>query len=210
MYTLYYSPGACSMAVHVLLNETKAKYDMVDVKDAQNKAAFGKANPRLMVPTLEIDGKVLREGAAILITVCEREKSALLPASGFERAKALEWLSWANSTLHPKYGAVFATLFKLNIGKDDALKNPLTDAALTGIQKCWDEVEQELADKDYICGKDMTVGDILITVIANWSPNMPRPINFGPKTKAYLARVSARPSYKQALADEKVEYKVAA
>ncbi|MEJ0009812.1 MAG: glutathione S-transferase C-terminal domain-containing protein [Alphaproteobacteria bacterium] len=133
-----------------------------------------------------------------------------MPASGYEHGVALEWLAFANSTLLPKYGAVFTALFKLGLSKEDALKNPLVAAALDGIQKCWDDVEQQLADKPYLCGSDITVGDILTTVIANWTGNMPKPINFGPKTKAYLARVSARPAYRQALTDEKIEYKAAA
>lgn len=210
MYKLFYSPGACSMAVHILLNETGATYELLNAKEPKNKEELGKVNPRQMVPTLLVDGNVLREGAAILTYLCEAGKSDLLPASGFERAKALEWLAWANSTLHPKYGAIFAALYKLNLSKEDVLKSPTYSAVLNNIQKCWDEVEQELSGKQYLCGDVCTVGDILTAVIANWSPAMPRAITFGPKTKAYLARVIARPAYQKALAEEHVEYKVAA
>ena len=55
-----------------------------------------------------------------------------------------------------------------------------------------------------------TVADILVTVIANWSPASKKPINFGPKTKALFTKIIARPAYAKALADEKVTYKVAA
>ncbi len=210
MYTLYYSPNACSLAVHALLIDIGAKYELVNVKEAQNHDAFVKANPRAMVPTLIVEGKPLYEGAAILTYLADTHRSTLLPVAGWERAKALEWLSFANSTLHPKYGALFASLFKIGMSPADADKNPLTSAALDGIQQCWDQVEQELQSKQYMVGSEATIGDILLTVIANWSPAMPRTIKFGPKTKAYLTRVSALPSYQKAMAEEKVEYKVAA
>jgi hypothetical protein len=54
------------------------------------------------------------------------------------------------------------------------------------------------------------LADILLTVIANWSPNLQQPVTFGPKTKALFQRVVARPAYQLALKEENVTYKVAA
>ena len=100
MYKLYYSPGACSLAVHVALLEVGAKFELENVSApaGQPKSAeFLKINPRGAVPVLKIDNFILREGAAILTYILDSHKSDLLPASGLERAEALEWLSFANS-----------------------------------------------------------------------------------------------------------------
>ena len=206
MYTLYYMPGACSMAVHVALNEIGAPFTLEAVGQPRT-AEFLKINPRGQVPVLKIDDFVLREGAAILTYLLDTNKSPLLPASGVERAKALEWLSFANSSLHPAYGRLFMQHKLLG---EQAPSNPLYGPSIAAVRKYWDEIEQQLANQPYLCGKECTIADILVTVIANWSPNFKQPINFGPKTKALFNRIIERPTYKKALASESVTYKVAA
>jgi len=210
MYTLYYIPGACSMAVHVLLNEIGEKFTLENVSvegDQPRSPEFLKINPRGNVPVLKQGDFVLREGAAILVHLLDEHPNALLPAKGRERARVLEWLAFANSTMHPAYGRIF---FQHKTLGDDAAKNPLYAPSVAAIQKLWDDVEAALAGHDYIAGKECSVADILLTVIANWTPYLRQPVNFGPKTKALFARVIARPAYQKALTTESVTYKVAA
>ena len=208
MYTLYYTPGACSLAIHAVLNEVGAEFKIenVAVPNGQPRSPeFLKINPRGSVPVLKIDDFVMREGAAILTYLLETHKNPLLPESGLERAVALEWLCFANSTLHPAYARCF---FQHRVLGDEAKDNPLYKPAIAQIQKHWDEIEEHLQNRDYLCGKDCTVADILITVIANWSVMMKETINFGSKTKAFFTRVISRPSFQKALAAEQVTYKV--
>ena len=209
MYTLYYTPGSCSFSVHVALEEVGAKYKLENVAtpDGVRPPEFLKINPRGSVPVLDHDGFIQREGAAILITLLDEHKSPLLPASGNARASALEWLAFANSTLHPAYGRMFG-MHKL-LG-DKATENEMYDFTVAQIQRWWDDVEKRLSTSAYLAGEQCTIADILVTVIANWTPNAKKPILFGPKTKAFFAKVIARPAYAKALADENVTYKVAA
>ncbi len=210
MITLYYMPGACSMAVHVALLETGKTFTLenVAVPDGQPRSPeFLKVNPRGNVPVLDMDGLVIREGAAILTYLLETAKSPLLPASGPQRAKALEWLCFANSSLHPAYGRLFGLNKMLG---DKAASDPIYTAGVAAAQKLWDDIEQQLSSQPYVCGSECTIADILITVIANWTPAMKQPIRIGDKTKAMFAKVIARPAYQEALKSEKVEYKMAA
>lgn len=211
MYKLYYSPGACSMAIHVMLNELGQQVTLENVKDAngQVKKDFFDINQRGAVPVLFDNEQKIREGAAIIIHILEKHKSALLPASDPERATALEWLMFANSTLHPAYGRAF---FALKNFDGDTQKKVL-DAALPVINKLWEEVEQRLANSQYICGKALTAADILLAVIANWSGMSAKfegKIKIGENTKRLFREVVARPAYQKALATEQVEYNVAA
>lgn len=207
MYTLYSMPGSCSMAVHVLLNEVQAPVTLKNVAGPTRPPEYLEVNPRGSVPTL-VDGDfVLREGAAILITLAEKYKSPLLPESGRERARALEWLAFANATIHPAYSRAFFMHRHLGEG---AKNNPLYDAVIASIQGLWNDVESALQTQDYVCGKSCTLADILLTVIANWSHNLQKPVTFGPKTKGLFQRVVERPAYQKALNDENVTYKVLA
>ncbi len=207
MYKLYYSAGACSLAVHTALNEIGAKFELVNATVAPGQpkpATLLAVKPRGMVPVLEIDGLVIREGAAILTYLLDTNKSELLPQSGAERAHALEWLAYANSSLHPLYGRVF-TMMKA-FGAEHQ-KNPFYDFTIKQIQKSWDEIEAELSKHEYIAGNKITVADILITVIANWSVYFGSPFKFGEKTKAYFTKIISRPAFKKALETEGVTYK---
>jgi glutathione S-transferase len=206
MYKLYYAPGSCSMAVHVALNECNqpVTLEKVDMMAGQNRSPeYLKVNPRGQVPVLVDGDQVLREGAAILIHILDKHQSALLPKSGSARDAAIEWLMFCNATLHPAYGRMFF----LMKNKGDAA---LQELGVKMINKLWEEIETRLSQNAWLAGNEITMADILMTVIANWSPRMPYPVVIGPKTKALLANVIARAAYKKAMEIEQVEYKVAA
>lgn len=206
MYQLYYAPGVCSMAVHVLLNEMNQPVELI-------KSAIGvpnpdpklhQVNPRNQVPVLVVDGKPLLEGGAIITYLCDTHASSLIPTSGWDRAMALQWLMYANASLHVGYSK--ASFVKKNGGPPE-----LFEKACQQIQGMWDQIEDHLtkSGKPYLCGDNVTAGDILVAVIANWS-FLGYPFTMGPKTKAMLKAVSTRPAYQKALAVEQVEYKAAA
>lgn len=194
------------MAIHVALNEINAEFELENVApiNGQKSLELLKVNPRGAVPVLKIDDFILREGAAILIYLLDSNKNSLLPKSGLERAKALEWLSFANSTLHPAYTKLF---FQHKVLGDKAAQNPLYKPSIEQVQKYWDEIEQQLNKSQYLCGEEITIADILVTVIANWSFYFAEPIKYGAKTKAFFSKIIARPSYQKALVTEKVTYK---
>jgi glutathione S-transferase len=192
------------MAIHVALIELGLDFELENAGNPRSEQ-YLKINPRGSVPTLQIDDFILREGAAILTYLLDSHENSLLPKSGLERAKALEWLSFANSTLHPAYSRLF---FQLKVLGKEASKNPLYKPSIKAVQKYWDEIEERLVSNNYICGNDCTIADILLTVIANWSSNFGEEIVFGEKTKNLFKRIISRPSYKRALETEKVTYKV--
>lgn len=206
-YELYCLSGSCSMACHVILNELgqDANAHMMSREKNEIKSAeYMKINPRGNVPLLVEDGKPLREGAAIIAYLCDKHTSDLLPQSGWERAQALQWLMFANATLHPAYSRTFW----INSNLPDAVKEDALKVARGQIQQLWDEVEAHLAaNGPYVCGAKCTAGDILLSVIANWNPQN---YKFGEKTKAMFKAVTSRPAYQKALSAEAVEYKAAA
>lgn len=207
MYTLYYSPGACSMAIHALLEELgqSCKLERVDL-GAKRSPEFLKTNPRGQVPVL-VDGDLaIRESAAIIQHLVEKHGSDLIPAAkGTARTKALQWLSFANASLHPAYSRVF---WLLRVAKDN---EALIKAAIENINAIWKDIDDQLADTKYIAGDKITAADILIAVIANWGiASFPQKPELGANVKRLVKEISARPAFAKVLKAEEIEYKAAA
>jgi glutathione S-transferase len=106
MLTLYFAPGSSSMAVHIALNEVAADFESRPMSFASHdmkSPAYLAINPEGKVPTLVIDGRPLTEVAGILYYLARAYPAAeLLPAEDFEaEARAISWMSFIASTLHP-------------------------------------------------------------------------------------------------------------
>lgn len=206
-YQLYYKPGACSMAPHVLLNELGVAFEGTEVDAAKMKSPeFLKLNPRGQIPLLIVDGEPVKEGAAIMTYLLDThdKDGKLMPKSGLPRAKALEWLAWCNASLHPASGKIFG-LGKLSDVDEKALEE-VKKTYVSQLQSLWDEADARLGKTKYLAGDQLTVADILLTVIANWG----LPVTLGANVKRVIGEVSKRPAYQKALATEHVEYKAAA
>ena len=205
MYTLYFSPGSCSMAVHVLLNELEVPFELKQVKlHGEKSPELLAVNPAGQVPVLTLeDGYHVTEGGAILTFLCDTHQK-FLPASGTPRAKALQALMFCNATLHPNYSPIFKY-------KGTELANsPVLDNFVNALHLKWERIEDHLSQEKYMAGAEMSVADILLTVIANWNPAIGNLVTFGPNTKRLIQEISQRPAFQKALASEQVEYKAAA
>jgi glutathione S-transferase len=106
MLTLYFAPGASSMAVHIALHEIGVPFEgrpMSLAKREQQASDFLALNPEGKVPTLLVDGRPLTEVAAILYFLAKRfPQAALLPQDDLEsEAQAISWMSFIASSLHP-------------------------------------------------------------------------------------------------------------
>jgi glutathione S-transferase len=106
MLTLYFAPGASSMAVHIALHEIGAPFEgrpMSFKKHELRATDYLAINPEGKVPTLLVDGRPLTEVAAILFYLARRFPDAeLLPNGDIEaEAQVISWMSFIAATLHP-------------------------------------------------------------------------------------------------------------
>src|SRR5215217_8334923 len=98
---LYYSPGACSQAPHILLHEIGLHHDAARVhlrnKTLGDGSSYLEVNPKGSVPALELDsGDVLTENAVILQYLGDRSSAGevLPPPGNFRRYRVLEWTNF--------------------------------------------------------------------------------------------------------------------
>jgi glutathione S-transferase len=108
MLTLYYAPGACSLAAHIVLEEAGGKYEAkrVDLaKGEQRTEAYLKIHPLGRVPALLLDnGEPLTENTAILPYLGKR--SGLWPTDPLAEARALSLLGFFATNVHPAHAHI--------------------------------------------------------------------------------------------------------
>src|SRR5919107_2652491 len=110
MMTLYFSPGACSLASHIGLEESGAPYELKPIllaKGQQRTDEYRKINPRGKVPALSVDGKILVENTAILTYLARRfPEKKLIPTDPAEEARCIATMCWFSSVVHPSFQRV--------------------------------------------------------------------------------------------------------
>jgi len=203
-YKLYYSPGACSMGVHAVLNELNLPVELIKAADTPN---FETLSPPKTVPVLDDNGLILREGAAIILHILEKHKSDMLPQDGEARTKAIEWLMIANATIHVAYSKLFYVAKNI---EDEELKLSLFNKQAKVIEGLWSSIDEHLQTLDYVTGDKPSAADFLLATYANWGSFFPMQIQLGDNVKKMITNISSRPSFQKALQAEEVDYKATA
>ena len=113
---LYYAPGACSQAPHILLHEIGLSHhsERVDLKakTLEDGSDYLKVNPKGAVPALQLDnGEVLTENAVVLQYLGDRSAATdvLPPIGQFRRYRVLEMVNFITTELHKRFGILFDT-----------------------------------------------------------------------------------------------------
>jgi len=191
---LYYLPGACSLASSISLLESGQKFEHAVVDRKTKKTPDGedylKVNPKGYVPALKLDnGEVLTENVSLLTYIGDLNPAAkLIPASGLERYRVEEWLSYLNGEVHKNFSPLF------NPASTDAEKQ----TAKENLDKRLALIEQRLGDKSFLTGETFTVADAYLYVVLSWRGRVGVNIDKFTKLTAFFNRAAARPSVKAA------------
>jgi glutathione S-transferase len=204
---LYFSPGACSLAPHILLRETGLAFTAVRVDLKAHKTPEGAdyyaINPKGSVPVLEIEGgEVLTEGPVIAQWICDQAKRTdLMPAAGtLARYRVMEWQNYVTAEIHKTYSPLFRADF-IEDGK------PWFRAAL---RKKYEWVASKLQGKDYLTGKDFTAADAYLYTVTRWASRVAVDLTGLPALEGFMGRVNERPAVQAALEAEGLPLKLAA
>jgi glutathione S-transferase len=158
--TLYYSPGACSLAAHIALEEAGAAYQrkLVSINEGQTQGAeYLRINPRGRVPALDVDGTILVETCAILLYIARRwPQAALLPADPLREAQCMSNMAWLASTVHPAFAHVVkASRFTRQPEALDGIREVARETYWAALQ----DIDARLGAGPWFCGEQFTVCD---------------------------------------------------
>jgi glutathione S-transferase len=208
MLTLYYAPGACSMASHIALEETGAEYEPHPVllsKGEQKSEAYLKINPRARVPALRVGDRILTENLAILTYVAKSFPEAkLLPADPFEEARCFSTMAFFASTVHTTFAHVMRPE---RYSKDEAAQALIKETGRETFLGYLREIDSMLAGKQWLMGDQYTVADPYALVFYWWGTWIGLPVQELKSYTAHKDRLLQRPAVRRTLEQERIPLK---
>ena len=219
-YTLYYSPGACSLAPHILLEEIGAPFALELVAARGEREGPGTAteawraiNPKGRVPALApVAGsaggaaELLTEAPAILIYLASAHPEAgLLPAGPAGLARCVEWLNWLSGNVHAmSCGQIWRAH---RFSDDEAGLDAIRAKGRASLVEQYAYVEHLLGDgREWAVGESYSVADAYLLVFYHWGGRIGLDMRRDhPAWARLMDKVLARPAVARALATEGVE-----
>ncbi|OGT30761.1 MAG: glutathione transferase GstA [Gammaproteobacteria bacterium RIFCSPHIGHO2_12_FULL_35_23] len=163
---LYYSKGACSLAIRIIIHEigVTSEFEAVNLKNKTTEAGenYLLINPKGAVPALmTADNELLTENLVIQLYLAEKYKATnLLPtADNFKRYRVLEWLNYISTDVHKSFGP----LFNPNVSEEmkETVFIPLLRNKLVFIN-------DHLINKNYLLNDQFTLPDAYLFVVLRW------------------------------------------
>jgi glutathione S-transferase len=196
---LFYKAGACSLASHIVLQESGLPFDIeaVDLKTklTASGADFTAITAKGYVPALQLDsGEVLTEGPAIMQYIADQAPAKhLAPLNdGMARYRLQSWLTFIGTELHKNFTPFF----------NPAATSDWKAAAMANLERRLTYVAKEIDGKQFLLGNEFSIGDAYLFTVLGWAKHIDLDLNKWPALVDYQARVGARASVQAALKAE--------
>ncbi len=201
MLTLYYAPGACSLAAHIVLEESGETYTPREVdfsKSEQRSEAYLKLNPLGRVPVLGLDdGQPLAENTAILPYLGKR--FGLWPTDPIMEAKALALIGFFAASVHPAHAHVSRPE---RYAADPAVFPALKQRGLETFHGYLKQIDAMLAGRTWFLDK-YSVVDPYGLVFYTWGVRRELPVRELKNFTAFKDRMLERPAVRRIIEAEK-------
>lgn len=203
---LYYSPAACSLAVHIVAREASIPVDLIKVDIGTHRLEDGtdfySINPRGYVPVLELDdGTRITEVAALVQYLADLvpEAQLLPPAGTLERVRVQSWLTFVSSELHKSFSPLW------HADTAESTKQSIR----ARLSRHFTELDTLLGQQPYLLGDTYTVADAYAYTILNWAHMLRVDLMPYVALSAYVSRIASRPSVREAHVAERLVRKAA-
>lgn len=166
---LYYMPGACSLASHIVLEWVGQPYETHQLsREALKGPEFLKVNPLGAVPALTDGDWTLTQNVAILEYIAEQAPQSKLLGDGSARSRAdvRRWLGFINSDIHKTFSMIFGASRFLG---DEGAQKELAGSASKLLTKLFSQLDAQLAGKSYLAGDAPSIADAYLYVVLRWA-----------------------------------------
>jgi glutathione S-transferase len=203
MLALYYAPGACSMAAHIVLEESGEKYEKKKVDLAggeQRTESYLKINPQGRVPALRLDNnEPLAENTAILPYLGKR--FGMWPADAIAEAKALSLIGFFAASVHPAHAHIGRPE---RYASDPSVYPQLQEMGKKTFHGYLKQIDGMLAGRQWLADK-YTVLDPYGFVFYAWGVRRELPMQELKNYTAFKDRMLERPAVQRVVKEEGVK-----
>lgn len=201
---LYYSPGTCALADHIVLEWIGKPYELQRVsKEERKQPAFLKINPAGAVPVLEQDGWLLTQNSAILNYLADVFPEARLGGDGTPkgRAEVNRWLAFVNSDMHPEFKAFFGSTAYL---EDAATIEKTQQHAREVLRSQFERVDAQIAGREWLVGS-RSIADPYLFVLLRWAKAQAVDLSGLTHLAKFEQRMRADPGVQKALKEQGID-----
>lgn len=204
---LYYFPGACSLADHIVLEWIGAAYQTVKMDLAGTKSPeYLALNPNGTVPLL-VDGDfVLSQNAAILYYLAERHPTARLLGDGTARGRAdvVRWLAFLNSDVHPAFKPIFKPR---HFHADVSLAGLIANTARSHVREYLERLDARMKNRDWLAD-ERSIADPYLFVLLRWVIKLEIDARGLDNLARFFARMCVDPGVRAAVISEEGRFDV--
>jgi glutathione S-transferase len=201
---LYYWPGYCSLATHIVLNWLDVPFELEKAGlTVRKSAAFFAINPSRTVPVIQNGDEVLSQNTAILNYLADSHPEAQLNGDGSPWGRAIvnRWLGYVNSDVHKAFSPLHHP--ERLLGGDDA-KTQASAQAKASIRGHFEIVDAALANHSWIAGARRSIADPYLFVLLRWGQLFEIETSDLAHLTGYFDRMASDPAVIKSLAEEKI------
>jgi glutathione S-transferase len=205
LYTLYYSPGACSFAAHIVLREIVVPFELkrITLAKSENRTPeFLAINPLARVPVLVVEDQPITELSGILTWL--GQQSGLFPATGtLDAIRCSEWLAWLTSSVHISFAQIWRGE---RFSADRTTYDGIRAYGLATLAEQFASIEKRLSGKTYALGETYSVVDPNLLVFYRWGGRVGFDMRGEcPVWTRHAEHLLERPAVQAAIAEEGIE-----
>jgi glutathione S-transferase len=205
MFTLYYCPGACSMASHIAIEEIGVEYAPEPIQlsrgEHQTPEYLTNVNSRGKVPALKTDEGIITENVAILTYLARSFPDARLqPDDPLGLARCLSHMTYLSNAVYPAFTRIARTE---RFTKDPAGQEAVKASARETFWGLLQEIDSIIDGNEWVMGEDYTTCDPYTLVFYGWGARIGMPVTELTNYTAFKDRMLQRPAVRKVLEREK-------
>lgn len=198
---LYYFPGSCALAPHIVLEWLDADYEAVRIEKGDPE--YLKINSLGVAPALSIGGRIHTQADAILHLLSELHPDAGLGGHGSpeENYELNEWMAFLTGDLHPAFFPFFNPKRYTTDESDDAIK-AVKGAAEKRVEHYYSHLERHLDGHDYLVGGKRSIADAYAIPMLRWGRLLKTSLSDYPALDAFLSRSESDDAARRAMKEQ--------
>lgn len=199
---LYYFPGACSLAPHILLHEAGISFDLKYEETKALSPELLELNPKARLPVLTMDNGVTTENIAVMTAISNAAPSKQLMGEygTLDNVRVLEWLGWLSTSLHAAGFGIYYRPNRFTTSSIPDVHNEIKQGAEVLIKDCFQKIESKLGG-GFAVGDTFTAVDAYLLVFYRWGMRFWDMKEY-PKYTVLMGVVSQREATVKALKEE--------